>query len=232
MQSAVRSRRLRTRPAVERLAASDGSASSPRPPGTARSGVGLQRREDFLGAYTPTVVTGHGGEQDGSVPSDDEGGRGWEFVGVISVVGGDIDAERVEAAGRRLRLREDEAVFASDLVPAIAEHGEPKILCLGEAQGSVRRLRRDGDQRRARGLDVRERLLVGRELKVAVGAPGAAVEDKNDRPRRECGGQLELAAAGVRQEEVWGAIADRWGGEVAKAEGLGVFVEDGSVIRR
>ena len=101
-------------------------------------------------------------------------------------------------------------------------------MALGQGQRLVGRLRRDGDQRRAGGADVGQRGLEGRELQVAVRAPGAAVEDQHHGAVGEQVVERELAATRVRKPERRGAIAgaQRAREHVAGAHCLGVTVED------
>ncbi len=74
--------------------------------------------------------------------------------------------------------------------------------------GLVRHLRGYRHQPRPLPFDVRQCLVQGAQLQVAVRAPGAPVEDEDDRPPRQEVGQAYLPTEGVGQAEVRGLVPD------------------------
>ena len=78
-------------------------------------------------------------------------------------------AERAVKALQCFAQLENEAKLAGHLVAPIAQHGKREFVFFLGAQGSVRQLRRDGDELGPKGLQLRQRALEAPQVQVTMG---------------------------------------------------------------
>src|SRR5437899_284297 len=164
----------------------------------------LGHRLQDLAWLSPGGVVGvHIDPSDDAVRVGDDDGRHGQSGGPVRVDLGQVQAQLQLGSAGAVAGRRQDAELPGDLVARIGQDGEGQLLRLLRGQGSVWRLRADGDQADAplgqRGNQLR---LVGAEGDVAVGAPGAAVEHDDGGLAAQVLGERGRLAADVEQFRV------------------------------